>query len=277
MVGTVVAFVGSIIGRGWRGLASALPRVVRRVGTASSTVGCFLVLWLGLRWWRVDTNLAAVVAAVAVALVAPTIRARTGALLDRALGRWLSLKPIGRPPNGMDAASDVGDAPEMDVRPDRAVADDGLPPLSIEREPEAIERLGGGESGGAAATPRRLGGAGALPPAPVARSPTQQAGEHGSKRSSAQGGSAPPPVARPLLTRREAEVAGLIARGLTNRQIATELTISEKTVGKHLEHVMAKLGFQSRARVANQRLLADLVSFSTVDSVPEQENTEHSV
>src|SRR5262249_16718479 len=55
---------------------------------------------------------------------------------------------------------------------------------------------------------------------------------------------------RPRLTRREQEVAVLIARGLTNRQIGAALTISEGTVGTHVEHMLEKLGVQSRAQVA---------------------------
>jgi predicted ATPase/DNA-binding CsgD family transcriptional regulator len=52
------------------------------------------------------------------------------------------------------------------------------------------------------------------------------------------------------LTAREREVAGLVARGLTNRQIADALVISEGTAGSHLEHILAKLGFRSRAQIA---------------------------
>jgi DNA-binding NarL/FixJ family response regulator len=52
------------------------------------------------------------------------------------------------------------------------------------------------------------------------------------------------------LTRREHEVAHLLRRGLTNRQIASELVIAEGTVGIHVDHILAKLGFHSRAQVA---------------------------
>ncbi len=60
--------------------------------------------------------------------------------------------------------------------------------------------------------------------------------------------SAGPPVG--ALTRREREVAALIARGLTNRQIADELVISEMTADTHVSHILRKLGFRSRAQVA---------------------------
>ncbi|MFF7845817.1 LuxR C-terminal-related transcriptional regulator [Streptomyces ossamyceticus] len=52
------------------------------------------------------------------------------------------------------------------------------------------------------------------------------------------------------LTRRELEVAALVAEGMSNRQIASSLDLSPRTVDRHIEHILAKLGFRSRARVA---------------------------
>src|SRR5205823_1488952 len=57
---------------------------------------------------------------------------------------------------------------------------------------------------------------------------------------------APPQVAAAApakgpLTGREAEVARLVARGWTNREIAQELVISERTAENHVEHVLNKL------------------------------------
>ena len=52
------------------------------------------------------------------------------------------------------------------------------------------------------------------------------------------------------LTRREQEVAALVAQGLTNRQIAERLFISERTAEHHVEQIRSKLGFHSRAQVA---------------------------
>jgi non-specific serine/threonine protein kinase len=54
----------------------------------------------------------------------------------------------------------------------------------------------------------------------------------------------------PLLTRREREVAELIARGLTNRQIGARLFIAERTVDTHVGHILAKLDCATRAQVA---------------------------
>ena len=44
-------------------------------------------------------------------------------------------------------------------------------------------------------------------------------------------------------------MAALVARGATNRQIAAELVIAERTAMRHVEHVFNKLGVHSRAEV----------------------------
>jgi DNA-binding CsgD family transcriptional regulator len=53
-----------------------------------------------------------------------------------------------------------------------------------------------------------------------------------------------------VLTVRERQVAALLARGSSNKTIATELGISPATVGVHVEHILDKLDFHSRAQVA---------------------------
>jgi DNA-binding CsgD family transcriptional regulator len=52
------------------------------------------------------------------------------------------------------------------------------------------------------------------------------------------------------LSKREREVAGLVAEGLSNRGIASRLFISERTAEYHVEQIRNKLGFHSRAEVA---------------------------
>ncbi|HST83732.1 MAG TPA: LuxR C-terminal-related transcriptional regulator [Kineosporiaceae bacterium] len=52
------------------------------------------------------------------------------------------------------------------------------------------------------------------------------------------------------LTRREREVAGLVAEGLTNREIAERLVVSPRTVEGHMDNIMRKLECASRAQVA---------------------------
>jgi non-specific serine/threonine protein kinase len=61
----------------------------------------------------------------------------------------------------------------------------------------------------------------------------------------------PPATAKKTaLTRREQEVAELVAEGLTNRQIAARLVISQRTAETHVENSLAKLGFTTRTQLA---------------------------
>jgi DNA-binding NarL/FixJ family response regulator len=52
------------------------------------------------------------------------------------------------------------------------------------------------------------------------------------------------------LTPRELEVAALIARGLTNREIAAELVIAERTADTHVSNLLGKLGMKTRSQIA---------------------------
>jgi predicted ATPase/DNA-binding NarL/FixJ family response regulator len=61
-----------------------------------------------------------------------------------------------------------------------------------------------------------------------------------------------PPAATswPPLSNRECQVAGLVADGLCNREIAQRLVIAKRTADAHVEHILAKLTFNSRTQVA---------------------------
>jgi DNA-binding NarL/FixJ family response regulator len=59
------------------------------------------------------------------------------------------------------------------------------------------------------------------------------------------------PSAAGGLTRREREIAGLLTEGLSNKEIAARLVISQRTVETHVDHVLGKLGITSRAQVAS--------------------------
>ena len=52
------------------------------------------------------------------------------------------------------------------------------------------------------------------------------------------------------LTAREREVAALVARGRTNREIAAALVISARTADAYVQNILNKLGFSSRAQIA---------------------------
>ena len=54
----------------------------------------------------------------------------------------------------------------------------------------------------------------------------------------------------PTLTKRQKEVADLVSRGLTNREIAQRLTIDERTAEGHVERIRIRLGVRSRAQIA---------------------------
>ncbi|MGH7759817.1 MAG: ATP-binding protein [Candidatus Dormibacteraceae bacterium] len=58
------------------------------------------------------------------------------------------------------------------------------------------------------------------------------------------------PASATPISQRQAEVAGLVAEGLTNAQIAARLSISERTAEWHVEELRNRLGFSSRAQVA---------------------------
>jgi two-component system, NarL family, response regulator LiaR len=68
-------------------------------------------------------------------------------------------------------------------------------------------------------------------------------------------GEAPPE----RLTPREREVLALIARGYSNKRIARELAVSEKTVKTHVGHVLAKLGVSDRTQAALHAVGAGLL------------------
>ncbi|MFL6094378.1 MAG: LuxR C-terminal-related transcriptional regulator, partial [Blastococcus sp.] len=58
------------------------------------------------------------------------------------------------------------------------------------------------------------------------------------------------PGGSPSLTRREAEVAALVARGMTNREIAARLYLSVRTVEVHVDRILTKLGLRNRTQLA---------------------------
>lgn len=77
------------------------------------------------------------------------------------------------------------------------------------------------------------------------------------------------------LTRREFEVARLIADGLTNRDIGLRLVISERTAETHLEHIRAKLGIRSRAQVAAWIVTRNLAAHAAPSGPPIEPETDH--
>ena len=73
------------------------------------------------------------------------------------------------------------------------------------------------------------------------------------------------PESPEALTQRETEVLRVLARGLSNKEIATALFITEKTVKTHVSNVLGKLGVPSRTRAALYALKIGLVSLEEAD------------
>lgn len=63
-----------------------------------------------------------------------------------------------------------------------------------------------------------------------------------------------------LLSQRETEVIRLIAKGLTNQQIALRLNVAESTIKTHINNIYAKLGTQSRVQAVNQARQQGLIN-----------------
>jgi non-specific serine/threonine protein kinase len=58
-------------------------------------------------------------------------------------------------------------------------------------------------------------------------------------------------ISQSILSPREREVAELIARGSTNREIARTLHIADGTARRHVSNILARLDFHSRAQIAS--------------------------
>lgn len=109
------------------------------------------------------------------------------------------------------------------------------PPLQVHRT-ACEERVGAGLGAQRAATERARG-----------RHPTVEAAIASILDPVAP---ARPRPSGTLLTSREDEVAVLLASGMSNREIAGQLVISQRTVDGHVERILAKLGFTARTQVA---------------------------
>ena len=76
------------------------------------------------------------------------------------------------------------------------------------------------------------------------------------------------PESPEALTDREAEVLRLLARGKANKQIASSLYVSEKTVKAHVSSILMKLGVQSRTQAALYAVRTGLVSIDELGEEP---------
>jgi len=67
------------------------------------------------------------------------------------------------------------------------------------------------------------------------------------------------PATRSQLTHREREVLSLLTTGQTDRKIAESLTISPRTVNRHMSNIFVKLDVPSRAAAAAQAIRSGLI------------------
>jgi DNA-binding NarL/FixJ family response regulator len=75
------------------------------------------------------------------------------------------------------------------------------------------------------------------------------------------------PESPETLTERETEVLRLLARGRSNKEIAHDLTIGEKTVKTHVSNILSKLGVPSRTQAALYAVRIGLVTLEAPDAV----------
>jgi two-component system, NarL family, response regulator LiaR len=76
------------------------------------------------------------------------------------------------------------------------------------------------------------------------------------------------PESPETLTERETDVLRLLAKGLSNKEIARELVIGEKTVKTHVSNILSKLGVPSRTQAALYAVRIGLVSVGPTDGSP---------
>jgi two-component system nitrate/nitrite response regulator NarL len=80
--------------------------------------------------------------------------------------------------------------------------------------------------------------------------------------------SEPAEIELTMLTAREREVLALLAEAKSSDEIAQELTISARTVGKHVEHILGKLGMHNRAQAVALAHRKGMLGRSGRDRVP---------
>ncbi|MEU2287960.1 LuxR C-terminal-related transcriptional regulator, partial [Streptomyces sp. NPDC013178] len=149
-----------------------------------------------------------------------------------------------------------------------ALSDKALPrcPASPSREPDPRPASATHSPADAPTAPGRAhpphGPAAGSPPPPHGTAASLPSSPHGPSASPpsaphAPAGSPPPrssfmagPPDAVRLTRREAQVAELVAEGLANQQIADRLVISRRTAEGHVERILSKLGFSNRSQIA---------------------------
>jgi DNA-binding NarL/FixJ family response regulator len=77
-----------------------------------------------------------------------------------------------------------------------------------------------------------------------------------------------------VLSAREMEILLLVARGLSNRQIASSLTLSEETVKRHLANAYPKMGVASRGEAVRKALFENWITIQDITQEEEEEGEQ---
>ena len=174
-------------------------------------------------------------------------------LLSRVLTKLLELdegvEVLGEAPS-------IGTAPIAELRPDIVILDESDQSVETTQAEEYVQRIAPDTKLCLLDSLRDCTVAEVL--AAVKLLAPAQAPEH--RRQSAQ------PIREPAardyfsaLSERELEVVRLVAEGLSNKEISTRLSLSDKTVKNHISHILAKMNLTARTQVAVHALRAGLV------------------
>ncbi|MEU6799542.1 ATP-binding protein [Streptomyces neyagawaensis] len=164
---------------------------------------------------------------------------------DHAYERWRRRGAALSPEKTVAYALDEGaEAPAT-------VGEDPVPAPTAPRRSPASSGVRGGTPAVHGGSPAPAGRTGPAPaavavPAPGLRDARTPAGSRGPDTAVTTGAPAEPVP----LTRRELQVAALVAQGRTNKQIADHLVIARRTAEGHVERILVKLGFRNRSQVA---------------------------
>lgn len=163
------------------------------------------------------------------------------------LARWRS-GDLGFLPGSLDASAEIA---FLDGAPERAMRLKGAADFIRERDGMRVSPISLASRDRWIARAERVLGKGARSAWLEGRGWTV---EEAVAYALAPSNQAPPRAAdqdRSRLSRREVQIAELVASGLSNEGVATQLNLSRRTVDAHLEHIRTKLGVRSRVEVAN--------------------------
>jgi DNA-binding CsgD family transcriptional regulator len=121
----------------------------------------------------------------------------------------------------------------------------GAPAFAAEADCELAAALAQRDAGGDAGRSRQLAARAAASASELGMHPWLR------RARALSAGPAGSRAATPALTTRELQVAGLVAGGKSNREIASILFLSDRTAQNHVQHILTKLGFSNRSQITS--------------------------